>query len=434
MINETKKSFLTELFNEAINSVAPKNYFRSYIPEPSKGRTIIIGAGKGVLGLATEFADHYKAAFESALVTQYDQCNIDRRFKVFFAGHPLPDQNGVLGTNEILRLTRGLRCEDLVIALFTGGGSALLPAPPPGFSLENEIELNQILLNAGLPISKMNLIRKHFSRIKGGRLATQIFPAQLKTFLISDIPNDVASQVASGPTIADTGSRKDALLLIKKCDLNFPKYFLNYLNSVAAEAPMPNNEMLRSNTSVILASGNMMLKGVEAFLNQTGIRVKLISADVQGEASQLGKTHAIEVLRIVEAGTCDYEPIILLSGGETTVKLGEKFGKGGRNTEYLLSLTLELDNKCKFSAFAADTDGIDGSEKNAGAFSDSSTIGKLRRLGLNPSELLKNHDTYTAFEAIKTLFFSGPTGTNVNDLRVIFINKKNEELFDEQSD
>ena len=420
MICNSKRLILTEFFDRAIRSVEPNLFFKTYVPKPPRGRTILIGAGKGVIDLASAFSNYYKESFSNALVTQYKQKRSKKDLDIVWAGHPLPDQNGLDGANKIFRLTANLTSNDLVIALFTGGGSALLPCPPEGFTLDDEILLNHLLLRSGLPISGINLIRKHFSKIKGGRLAAHIYPAKLKTFLISDVPNDDPSQIASGPTIADSGTRQDALNLIKKFKIEIPTKIMKYLRSADANAPTPSDPIFFSNESTIVASASKMLKVVAAYARTMNFEVEVLSADVQGEAAKIARQHAEYVIKLL--GRIRHNPILLLSGGETTVKLDGTSGRGGRNTEYLLSLAVELADRCDFIAIAADTDGIDGSEMNAGAFADQGTVSRIKNLGLNPIALLNNHDAYSAFEADDNLFFTGPTGTNLNDFRAILIN------------
>jgi len=306
------------------------------------------------------------------------------------------------------------------VALICGGGSALLPAPPEGFSLEDEQALNRQLLASGMPISGMNTVRKHFSRIKGGRLALAAHPARVHTLLISDIPGDNPAHVASGPTIPDAATRAEALRLIAQYGLELPETVLAHIGSPAADAPQPDDPRLSRNTHAVIASAKLSLEAAAQYAEARGIRAHILSDSIEGESREAGRVHAAIAREIALNDRPFARPALLLSGGETTVTHHGK-GKGGRNSEFLLAFALGIAGLEGVHGFAADTDGIDGSEDNAGAFCDGTSAERLRAMGTDPAALLADNDAWTAFDTLGDLFITGPTGTNVNDLRAILV-------------
>jgi len=306
-----------------------------------------------------------------------------------------------------------------VIALICGGGSALLPAPPPGVSLADEIVLNEQLLASGAPISAMNVVRKHLSTIKGGRLAAAT-RARVVSFIVSDIPGDNPAYVASGPTIADASTRQDALDIVAQYGLQLPDSFLVHLNSPAADAPHPDDPVFSRNKHHIIASAGVSLQAAADLAGRHGITAHILSDSIEGEARDVALVHAAVAREMIGRDRPFTRPALLLSGGETTVTLRAKEGRGGRNGEFALALALATDG-LNLTALLADTDGIDGSETNAGAFIDGSTARRLRGAGLDGRRLLSENDSFTGFEKLGDLFVTGPTGTNVNDFRAILV-------------
>ncbi len=413
------KRFLESLFAAAVEAADPSHCIRQFMPKPPKGKTVIVGAGKGSAQLARAFESHWPASLGGAVVTRYGYATPCERVNVIEAAHPVPDAAGVVAAEHLLRLVRDLTADDLVIALICGGGSALLPSPPPGFTLDDEIALNTALLKSGAPISVMNAIRKQFSRIKGGRLAAAAFPAPVITLVVSDIPGDDAALVSSGPTIATDSSPKDALCLAELHNIVLPGSIADYLKT-ASLAPSPNDKMFAENKVHLIASASLSLEAAAAEARRQGIDAVILSDALEGEAREAGMFHAALAREIRQRARPFKPPVVLLSGGETTVTLKGN-GKGGRNTEFLLSFARQIEGMQSIHALAADTDGIDGSEDNAGAFADGSSVARMAAAGISAEERLVANDAWTAFSAIKDLFVCGPTGTNVNDFRAILI-------------
>ncbi|MEM9279493.1 MAG: glycerate kinase [Pseudomonadota bacterium] len=417
-------SFLTSLFDVAVAAAQPEKVIARFLPEKPKGNVIVVGAGKASaqMGRAFERAwmEKYGEAVRGVIVTRYDYgCECDH-LEVFEAAHPVPDEAGLHGSQKLLEAVSGLGEDDLVVALISGGGSALLPCPPEGLALSDEIAVNEALLTSGAPISAMNTVRKHVSMIKGGRLAAAAFPAKLVSLLVSDIPGDHPQYIASGPTVADTGSREDALAIIRQYDMQLPSAVIDHVGSEAADAPLPADPEFASTEHHIIASAAKSLEAAAELAAESGIDAYILSDAIEGEAREAARTQAAIAREILYKDRPFRKPVLLLSGGETTVTLKGN-GKGGRNTEFLLSFAIEINGEPGIHVLCADTDGIDGSENNAGAFVDGSTVAKMREAGVDPVAYLQNNDAWSAFDKIGALFIPGPTGTNVNDFRAILI-------------
>ena len=307
-----------------------------------------------------------------------------------------------------------------MIALVCGGGSALLPAPAAGLGLQDEIALNEILLASGAPISVMNMIRKQVSRIKGGRLAAAAWPARVVSLVVSDIPGDNPALVASGPTVPDAAGVQDALAAVRRYGMTLPPAIMHSLNTATAQAPSPDDPRFQRNTVHVIASASLSLEAAARTAEREGIPAAILSDSVEGEARDVAQVHAAIAREIVQRNRPFPRPVLLLSGGETTVTL-KGHGKGGRNSEFALSLAIGISGVEGIHALAADTDGIDGSEDNAGAFVDTFTATRLYQRSMDPASLLRRNDAWTAFSALGDLFVTGPTGTNVNDFRAILI-------------
>lgn len=411
----------TDIFKAAVSAADPNRTIRDHLPGRPAGRTIVIGAGKGSAQMARALEKAWGGPLEGVVVTRYGYGCACERIEIIEAAHPVPDEAGLAAARRLLDAVHGLTEDDLVIGLVSGGGSALLPAPPVGLTLADEISVNEALLASGAPISAMNTIRKHVSTIKGGRLAAAAHPARVVSLIVSDIPGDNPAHVASGPTVPDPGTREDALRLIDTYRLKLPDAVMTHLRSEAAAAPHPDDPRFAGNDVKIIASASLSLEAAAAEAKRHGIEAAILSDAIEGEAGEVGKVHAALARETALRDRPFKKPVLLLSGGETTVTIREKGGRGGRNTEFLLSLALGIDGLDDIHAFAADTDGIDGSETNAGAFADSSTVSRLRAVGHDPRTLLARHDAWTAFDAVGDLFEPGPTGTNVNDLRAVLI-------------
>jgi len=414
------RPFLESLFRAAVEAALPEHCIGAHLPQRPKGRTVVIGAGKGAAQLARALARRWDGPLEGTVVTRYGYAEPGERIDVLEAAPPVPDRAGLEASDRLFERISGLGPEDLVIALICGGGSALLPCPPEGITLDDEIALNETLLASGAPISVMNCIRKHVSGIKGGRLALAAWPARVVSLIVSDIPGDIASFVASGPTIAGEGTLEDARACIDDYGLELAPAIRDHLDTEAARAPAPDDPRFANNEVHIIASAQKSLEAAARTARQAGIAAAILSDAIEGEAREIAHMHAALARQVLLHGEPFARPVVLLSGGETSVTLRNR-GRGGRNTEFLLSLALDIDGTKEITALAADTDGIDGTEINAGAFADGTTVAAIRAAGEDARHLLGVNDAWRAFDLAGTLFEPGPTGTNVNDFRAILV-------------
>ncbi|RWP34976.1 glycerate kinase [Mesorhizobium sp.] len=414
------KSFLAAIFNAAVAAADPQRTIRDHLPATPKGRTIVIGAGKGSAQMAAAFEKVWDGPIEGLVVTRYGYGASCQRIEIIEAAHPVPDAAGLEASRRLLEKVQGLTADDLVVALISGGGSALLPAPAEGLTLADEIAVNEALLASGAPIAAMNTIRKHVSTIKGGRLAAAAYPAKLVSLVVSDIPGDNPALVASGPTVPDSSSREDALASIAAYDMKLPAAVMAHINSPAADAPRADDSRFSRNEVHLIASAGVSLEAAAAEARRHGIEAVILSDSIEGEAREVGGVHAAIAREVATRNRPFRKPVLVLSGGETTVTVRAK-GKGGRNTEFLLAFAIGISGMEGVHALAADTDGIDGSQDNAGAFADGSTVSRMRAAGVDAKAMLAGNNAWTAFKAVGDLFVPGPTGTNVNDLRAILI-------------
>ena len=419
MTSETK-DFLAGLFHAAVHAAAPLAALRPHLPPRPKGRTVVVGAGKGAAQMAAAFEQLWGPC-EGVVVTRYGYGCDTRFIRVLEAAHPVPDAAGLQATQALCAAVQGLGPDDLVVALICGGGSALLPAPPSGFSLADEAALNAALLASGAPIGAMNAIRKQFSAIKGGRLAALAAPAPVHTLVVSDVPGDDPAQVASGPTVPDAADRALALRLVAAYGIELPQPVAQFLHSAPEDAPHPSDAAFAGHRVRVIASAAQSLEAAGHLAQSAGLGVHILSDAIEGEARDVGRVHAALAREIATRARPFQRPALMLSGGETTVTLRSAGGRGGRNSEFLLAFALAIDGLGGISALAADTDGIDGSETNAGAFADGTSVARMRAAGVDPAAMLAAHDAYGAFAAIGDLFETGTTGTNVNDFRAILV-------------
>jgi len=414
------RALLEALFKAAVEAADPLIGIKKHLPSPPKnGRTVVIGAGKGAAQMAAALESLWPEPLSGVVVTRYGYGCKTQSIEVIEAAHPVPDENGLAGAKRLFETISGLSENDLVIALICGGGSALLPAPPEGLTLQDEIVLNEMLLASGAPISAMNIVRKHLSTIKGGRLAA-VTKARVVSLIVSDIPGDNPAFVASGPTIPDETTRQDALEIVRQYKLALPEAALRHLNSPAADAPHPGDIVFARNSQHIIASASVSLEAAADVARSHGLEAHILSDSIEGEAREVASVHAALAREVAVRNRPFRKPVVLLSGGETTVTLRQKGGRGGRNGEFALAFAIGI-NGHDISALAADTDGIDGSEDNAGAFVDGRTVQRLRVAGLDPRVLLDGNDSFSGFSAIGDIFHTGPTGTNVNDFRAILV-------------
>lgn len=422
--------FLKALFDAAVAAADPELVIHANLPATPKGRTIVIGAGKGSAQMAAAFerawAERHEgedAPIEGIVVTRYGYGAPCKTIEIIEASHPVPDDAGLAASKRLFDAVSNLTEDDLVVALISGGGSALLPSPPEGLTLADEIAVNKALLASGAPISAMNAVRKHLSTIKGGRLAAHAHPAKVFSLVVSDIPGDNPAFVASGPTVPDATSRDDALKIIERYKLELPDAVLAHIKSEKAHSPKPDDKIFADNEVRVIASAAVSLEAAVKEAERHGVEAVILSDSMEGEAREVAHVHAAIAREVADRDRPFKKPIVLLSGGETTVTIRAKGGKGGRNSEFLLSFALDIDGYGNIHALAADTDGIDGSEDNAGAFADGTTVSRLQKTGEDGAARLNANDAWSAFDAIGDLFMPGPTGTNVNDLRVVLIMK-----------
>jgi hydroxypyruvate reductase len=335
------------------------------------------------------------------------------------ASHPVPDASGADAAHRVLTMVASLDAEDLVLCLLSGGGSALLPVPAEGLTLRDKQSVTNALLRCGAKISEINCVRRHLSAIKGGRLATACWPARVVTLAISDVPGNDPSSIASGPTVADPTTSAMAIGILQRYRLRIEDHVIHYLNSAAAETPKPGDPVFDNTTFEILATSDDAMQAAATLARDLGI-APLVLGDLQGDAAELGRNHATLAKEIVFGKGSASPPCVLISGGETTVRV-RGHGRGGRNAEYCLALALALDGHPDIYAIACDTDGIDGTENNAGCYVTPDSLHRAN--SLNAQDLLDDNDSYRFFSAIGDLVISGPTRTNVNDFRAILVRR-----------
>ncbi|QPC85537.1 DUF4147 domain-containing protein [Mesorhizobium sp. NBSH29] len=415
------KAFLTAIFDAAVAAADPEMTLRQHLPAKPKGRTIVIGAGKGSAQMAAALEKVWDGPLSGLVVTRYGYGASCRFIDVVEAAHPVPDEAGLKAAARLLKTVENLSADDLVIALISGGGSALLPSPAGNLTLADEIAVNEALLASGAPIAAMNMVRKHVSAIKGGRLAAAAYPAKVVSLVVSDIPGDNPALVASGPTVPDQSTRADALAVADTYRMTLPEAVMTHLCSPAADAPLPDDARFAGNETRIIASAAVSLAAAARFAEDHGVKAVILSDSIEGEARDVGAVHAAIAREVALHDRPFQKPVLILSGGETTVTLRAKGGKGGRNSEFLLGFALGIDGIAGIEALAADTDGIDGSEDNAGAFADATSVARMQTGGIDARAMLAANNAWTAFNAVNDIFRPGPTGTNVNDLRAILV-------------
>ena len=413
------RPLLRDMFQAAIDSAQPALCVPPHLPAPPAGRTIVIGAGKASAAMARAVETHWDGPLEGLVVTQYGYAVACQRIEIVEAGHPVPDAAGEAAAGRILDLASGAGADDLVLCLISGGGSALMPLPAAGLSLDDKQAVNRALLRSGADIAEMNCVRKHLSAIKGGRLAAAAAPARLVTLLISDVPGDDPSVIASGPTVADPTTAADALAILNKYGIAEPAAALGHLRDGRDETPKPGDPRLAGSEIVLVAAPQKALEAAATVARAAGVAPLILGDAIEGEACDVANEQA-EAARQAAREDDPASPVVLLSGGETTVTVRGN-GRGGRNAEYLLALALALDGHPGISALAADTDGIDGTEDNAGAYVTPDTLRRAAAAGVDPAARLADNDGYSVFEAIGDLLVTGPTLTNVNDFRAILV-------------
>jgi glycerate 2-kinase len=414
------KSILKSLFDAAISVADPALCVAPYLPPDDGGRLIVIGAGKASAAMARAVEVHWSGPLDGLVVTRYGHGVPCQRIEIVEAAHPVPDAAGVLAAQRVLEKLRGLQPNDRVLALISGGGSALLAAPATGVTLVEKRAITSALLKSGAAIGEINCVRKHLSAIKGGRLAVTAWPAAVLTLAISDVPGDDPAVIASGPTVADPTTVHDALRVLDLYGITLADSLRARLLSGELETPKPGDPRLVKSEFRLIASPRQMLEAAAKAARQLGITPLILGDAIEGEAREVGKVLAGMAISCGRHGFPAEKPCVLLSGGETTVTL-KGAGRGGRNSEFLLGLALALDGAPGIHALAADTDGIDGSENNAGALIGPDTLIRAKKIGLDIRQHLADNDAWGYFSALGDLLVTGPTRTNVNDFRAILI-------------
>ncbi len=421
------KSLLRALFDAAVDAVRPEHCVPQHLPPPPArraGRTIVVGAGKAAAAMARAVEDSWHGPLSGLVVTAYGHGVRCRRIEVIEAGHPLPDAAAAGAAERILDAVAQAGADDVVLCLISGGGSALLTLPAPGITLADKRETTRALLLGGAAISEINCVRKHLSAIKGGRLAAAAHPARVHTLIISDVPGDDAATVASGPTVADATSFADARAVLAKYGIEPPAAVAAHLAAAAVETPKPGDQALDGASATIIARARDALQAAARRARGFGVEPVMLGDDIEGEARDVAAGHAVLAAEIAAAIGPTAPPRVLLSGGETTVTVGPAGGRGGRNTEYLLALAAalaDLGDDARIWALACDSDGIDGSGDAAGAVLAPDSVARAAALGLDAVAVLDRHDSHAFFAALDDLIVTGPTRTNVNDIRAILI-------------
>lgn len=424
MTTHAPAALMRRLFDAAIASAQPALCVPPHLPKPEElphgGRLVVIGAGKASAAMAQAVEAHWSGPLSGLVVTRYGYGAPCSRIEIVEAAHPVPDTAGLRAAQRILDLVQGLRPEDVVMCLISGGGSALLPLPFDGLTLEDKQAVNRAMLASGATISEMNCVRRHLSAIKGGRLAAACHPARVITLLLSDVPGDRPMDIASGPTAADPTTCADALTIVRRYGIALPVAAQAALESGRAESVKPGDPRLARNEIRMVATPQLALQAAASVAQEAGLDAFILGDALEGEARDVGKVLAGIALHTAERAQPFSPPCVLLSGGETTVTLRGK-GRGGRNVECLLSLAIALDGHPRVHALMGDTDGVDGSEDIAGALIGPQTLQRARDLGLKPVDVLADNDGHGFFQALDASVVTGPTHTNVNDFRAIFI-------------
>ncbi len=403
------------MFEAAVAAAQPSLCIPNYLPDPPKGKTVVIGGGKASAAMAAAVEKHYPGEVSGLVITRYDYAMPCDHIEIIEAAHPVPDQAGKVAAEKMLQLVQGLTPDDLVLCLISGGGSALMALPAGSITLEQKQAVNKMLLRSGATINEMNIVRKHLSQIKGGRLARACVPARLHTLVISDVVGDDLSAIASGPTVPDPSTYADALEVTRKYTMELPASALTVLQKGADETPKPGDAIFEKNIVEIIASGRDSLAAAAKVAQEADITPIVLGDSFEGEARVVGRDMAETVREYRNQAPC-----VLLSGGELTVTVTGN-GKGGPNTEFLMGLVAGLEGADGVYAISCDTDGADGLVDNAGAMITPDTLDRAKETGLDPEAMLADNDAYSFFAALGDLVVSGPTHTNVNDFRAILI-------------
>ena len=418
-----ERALLRSMFDAAIAAAQPSRCLPPHLPPPPKGRTLVVGAGKASAAMARAFETHWAAPVAGLVVTRYGYAVPCERIEIAEAAHPVPDAAGQAAARRMLATVAGLTPDDLVVALISGGGSALLALPAEGLTLDDKQDVNRALLKSGATIGEMNTVRRHLSAIKGGRLAAACHPAQVVTLLMSDVPSDDPTVIASGPTVADPSTCADALDVIRRWGIDVPARVTRLLESGAGETVKPGDPRLARAQTRMIATPQRALEAAAAVARAAGVTPCILGDSLEGEARDVGKVMAGIAQQVATHGQPVAPPCVLLSGGETTVTVRGR-GRGGRNVEFLLALAIALDGRPGVFALAGDTDGVDGQEEIAGAIATPDTLSRAWARNLRPRDALADNDGHGFFEALGDSVITGPTLTNVNDFRAILVRER----------
>ena len=421
-MTDDPKDLLHRLFRAAVAAADPAHCLPAYLPEPPKGRTVVVGAGKAAASMALAVERNWPGALSGLVITRYGHGLPCERIEVVEAGHPMPDDAGLQAARRMRDMVAELGEDDLALCLISGGGSALLALPAEGLTLADKQGVTRELLRCGATISEMNCLRKRLSAIKGGRLAAAAAPARVVSLLISDVPGDDPAIIASGPTVPDHTTTAEARAILEKYRIQVPAHVRAHLDSPAAETPEPGDPDLARVEAVVIAKPQDSLEAAAAVAREAGYNPCILADSMEGEARDIAQAHAAIARQVVGHGQPLAAPAILLSGGETTVTIRGQ-GRGGRNAEFLLALAVDLDGAADIHAVACDTDGIDGTEDNAGALLAPDSLARAQALGISARERLADNDGYGFFSSLDDLIVTGPTRTNVNDFRAILIDR-----------
>ncbi|MDB5933624.1 MAG: glycerate kinase, partial [Massilia sp.] len=409
-----------QMFDAAVEAAQSSHCLPPHLPAPPTGRTLVIGAGKASAEMARVVEQHWPGELSGLVVTRYGYSVPCERIEIIEAAHPVPDEAGLAAARRILGLVSGLTADDLVICLISGGGSSLLVLPDDDLQLADKQDINKALLKSGATIGEMNCVRRHLSAIKGGRLAAACHPAKVVTLLISDVPGDDPADIASGPTTADRTTCADALAILRRYAIAVPDKVHALLESGRGESVKPGDPRLANSETRMIATPQMALDAAGAVARAAGVTVHILGDSIEGEARDVGNDMAGIALQVARRLQPFTPPCILLSGGETTVTVRGN-GRGGRNVEFLLSLGVALNGQAGIHAMACDTDGVDGQEEIAGGYLAPDSLARAWEQGIKPRESLANNDGHGFFQALGDSVISGPTLTNVNDFRAIYI-------------
>ena len=419
-MNQDPRALLRAMFDAAIAAALPDKTLPAYLPKPPKGRTLVVGCGKAAASMAKAVEDHWPGELSGMVVTRYGYNVPTQRIEVVEAAHPVPDESGRKAAERMLNMVQGLSADDLVLFLVSGGGSALLSLPAPGLALADKQAINKALLKSGANITEMNCVRKHLSAVKGGRLAAACAPAKVITLAISDIPGDDPAVIASGPTVADATTFADAVAILEKYGITEPKAVVDHLRAAKEETPKPGDPRLAKTELYMVAAPQMSLEAAAETARKAGVTPVILGDAIEGEAREVAMVHAGIARQVKRHGQPAKMPCVLLSGGETTVTVRGK-GRGGRNAEFLLALAVALGGEPGIHALAGDTDGVDGTEDNAGAIITPDSLIRAAARKLDAKKMLADNDGYSFFSGLGDLVVTGPTLTNVNDFRAILI-------------